>query len=529
MGAAAVLMKEIDLTTRVASFAGVYGAIVVPAKKGQTDRPSLVTSDTQFLNRYTPDGAVKVGYDMSYFSALSYLERSNKLWVRRVVNGAFYAGLILKASSSAQANTGIGTGTDLADPTAITFDADDDALLIYGANQGAWANSISIKVVTVVSNPELVEPDSFQIKVFKSSNLNVPVETHLVSRVQGQKDGRGRNMFVEDVLQSSNYIRAISNPLIAGTVLPKVQNTALAMTDGQDGSAITDSNMVAAAQAFKSTGEYPVTILMDGGYSVPAYQIELDTIANLRQDCVAILTTPYDAEVDADYINALVDYRKTTLNLNSSYSGLYTPHLQIQDRFNDRKLWIAPDGHVAGSISFSANNYEIWYPPAGYKRGILNVLDTARRFSDGELDVLQDAGINPVRFKAGKGIVIWGQKTLLARASALDRMNVRLMLIVITPAIKDLLENWLFELGDEAERAIVELKIKSYLEGIKSRKGMYDYDVVCDDTNNSPEDIDANIMNVDVFVKPTKSIEAIPVRIVITPSNISFSTAAGAI
>ena len=217
------------------------------------------------------------------------------------------------------------------------------------------------------------------------------------------------------------------------------------------------------------------------------------------------------------------------MNLNSSYSALYTPHIQIQDKFNDRKLWISPDGAVAGNISLSANNYEIWYPTAGFKRGVLNVLSVTRKFSEGELDLLYTAGINPIRFFPGKGIVIWGQKTLLARASALDRLNVRLLLVVIEPAIKDLLENFLFELNDDGTRSIISTKLESYLEVIKARKGVTDFAVVCDATNNTDADIDANRLNVDIFIKPSISIEEIPVRVVITPNNISFADAAGAI
>lgn len=525
-GSAAVKIKEVDLSTRVASFEGVYGAIVIPATKGPTDRPFLVTSDTQLLNTFTPDGRVEVGNDLSYFSALAYLERANKLWVQRVVNTGLYGGLTIETGVSVNANAGL--AANLADPTAYVFTAT-QALLIHASNTGVWGNSILVKLTTVEDDPDLIEPNSFLIEVFKSGNTVTPVESFLCSRVLGQKDGRGLNMYVEDVLEASNYIRAVSNDLIAGTVALKSQTTALAMLKGGDGSAITSSNMVAAAQVFANKAQVPITILMDGGYAVPAYGVALDLIAQSRQDCVAILSVPYADEVSATYMTDIVDYRKTDLNINSSYSGLYTPHLQIQDRFNDRSIWVSPDGHVAGSISFSAANYEIWYPPAGYRRGVLSVLDTRQRFSDGELDTLYNAGINPIKFIPGKGIVVWGQKTLQSRASALDRMNVRLLLIVIEPAIKEFLENYLFELNDVATRAIIETKLESYLETIKARKGITDYDVVCDDSNNSAEDIDANRLNVDVFIKPSRSIEEIPVRVVITPNNISFSQAAGAI
>lgn len=528
MGAASVRLKEVDLSTRVASFEGVFGAIVIPAKKGDISRPFFVSSDTQFLNTTTPDGAVKVGFDLSYFSALAYLERSNKLWVQRVINAAFYAGLVVKEDGATDPNAGIPAGTDMSDPTAFVMAAD-DALLIHSSSEGVWGSDIGIKITTVVDDPDLIEPNSFKIEVFKSANQVVPVETFLVSRVLGQKDGRGLNMYVEDVLEGSSYIRAISNPLIDELVLPKTQAAFLQMTDGDDGLAVSDANMVAGVDKFSNKAETNITILMDGGYAVPAYQIAMDTVVQGRQDCVAILSTPYAEQVASTYMTDIIDYRKLDLNLNSSYSALYVPHLKIQDKFNDRKLWIAPDGHIGGSISFSSQNFEIWFPAAGFKRGVLNVLDVKRRFTDGELDLLADNGINPVRFIPGKGIVVWGQKTLQARASALDRLNVRLLLIVIEPAIKELLENFLFELNDPSTRSIIETKIETYLQGIKARKGIQDFDVVSDDSNNTADDIDANRLNVDVFIKPTKSIEDIPVRIVIVPSNISFADAAGAI
>lgn len=528
MGAASVRLKEVDLSTRVASFEGVFGAIVIPAKKGRTDKPIFVSSDTQFLSSTTPNGSVDVGFDLSYFSALSYLERANKLWVQRVINAAYFSGLVIKEDGEATSNAGIPGASNVADPSAFVMAAV-DALFIHSSSEGTWGNDVGIKITTVVDDPDLIEVNSFKIEVFLAANQVVPVETFLVSRVLGQKDGRGLNMFVEDVLQGSNYIRAISNPLVDGTVLPKTQATVLDMTDGNDGLAVSSANMVAGANKFLNKAETSVTILMDGGYAVPAFQIALDTVAQTRQDCVAILSVPYSDEASSTYMTDIVDYRKSDLNLNSSYSALYSPHLQIQDRFNDRQLWIAPDGYVAGSISFSAQNFEIWFPAAGKTRGVLNVLDARRRFEDGELDLLADAGINPIRFISGEGIVVWGQKTLLARASALDRLNVRLLLIVIEPAIKKLLENFLFELNDASVRSIIETKLESYLESIKARKGVTDYDVVADDTNNSDSDVDNNRLNVDIFIRPTRSIEDIPVRVVITPSSISFSDAAGAI
>jgi phage tail sheath protein FI len=605
-GAASVNIREVDLSTRVASFEGVFGGLVIQAKKGSSSEPTFVSSDTQFLNSLTPNGRVDVGFDLAYFSGLAFLERANKLWVQRAINSAYYAGLVLVEASSSSNNAGIATDSDIADPTARVFGAE-EAVFIHSANEGAWGDDVGVRITTIDEDPDLLEENSFLIEVFLRSNQAVPVESYLVSRVMGQKNAAGRNMFIEDVLQASAYIRGISNPLIDEDVLPKgvvsavaatateqsvlfTANTAgvigntislvfdgvatidavvdawnlanpsntvshdgtgtavltaatvnladgvdeigsqiLFMNDGDDGLAVGDAQMINAADKFSNKAQTNITLLMDGGYTTPAYQIALDTIAQSRQDCVAILSTPFAAEDSSAYITDIVDYRKNTLNLNSSYSALYTPHLRISDRFNDREIFVSPDGYVAGSISFSSQNFEIWFPPAGFKRGILNVLDTKRRYSDGELDVLYNAGINPIRFFPGRGIVVWGQKTLQARASALDRLNVRLLLIVIEPAIKELLENFLFDLNEAAVRSIIEGQIEDYLETIRSKRGITDYDVVCDDTNNSAADIDANRLNVDIFIKPTRSIEEIPVRVVITPTGISFGDAAGAI
>jgi phage tail sheath protein FI len=238
---------------------------------------------------------------------------------------------------------------------------------------------------------------------------------------------------------------------------------------------------------------------------------------------VGLLSVPISAELNSDYLNEVKKYRNELLNANTSYAALYTPHLKISDRFNDREIYVSPTGYVAGCISDNEQNREIWYAPAGPKYGVLNVLDVARRYDEGELDDLYNAGINPIDFYEGRGIRVWGQKTLQSSASALDRLNVRLMLIVIEPAIAEFLEDFLFDQNDDITRRLVTESIKSYMEGIKARRGVYAYDVKCDSENNTDEDIDANQMNVWLYVQPTKTVEYIKFRVIITRTGASFS------
>lgn len=402
----------------------------------------------------------------------------------------------------------------------------DECILIYGSNQGDWNNDIAIKTTRYVTDPDKVkEPDSFLIEVFKSG-ATVAVESHICSRVQGAKDGYGRNIYVVDVLTASEYIRAIDNLAVTDTIQPKDQATSLSLGGGDDGLAVTDVEMIAAAETMSSPDSYQMTVFMDGGNATVAYGQALDTITSGRQDSVALLSTPIIDEASSNYLTDIIDYRKTELNLNSSYAALFTPHVLIYDKFNDRKIYSSPTGYAGAAISFSAANFEIWFPPAGSKRGIINVLDLRRKFDTGEMDALYDAGINPLRFAPGKGIAIWGQKTLLSRPSALDRLNVRLLLCVIGPAITALLEDFLFDLNDEATRSLATTKVDSYMRGIKARRGVTDFLTVCDNSNNTDSDIDNNRMNLDLFIKPTKSVEEIPFRLVITSTGVSFETAA---
>lgn len=656
MAAANVNVQELDLSTRVPSFPGVTGAIVLPALKGPTDELTLITSDTQLLSIFTPDEKVDVGMSLGFYSALAYLEKSNSLYVARAHNGALYGGLALKTYTSAYSNVantagvadisayefdgmpdapavaqeasltfsqsgsfydiagvarhvvldsadglhyfyvtvsdGSNTQTDpavvdatghevsvLAADTAaqvagkvqavidavagfaasvtgavVSVENDeagvaaaplvvnsfaaaavvvlgsaevnqiDEAVALFGNSPGAYNNDIGVRIVT---DPAIVkEPNAFVIRVYKSGNTASPVEEHVVSRVPGALDGFGQNMFIEDRLQGSNYIRGLSNPAVPSNVLPKAQASVLFMAGGSNGAAVSDSHMLQALEKFENPDEVYFTVLMDGGWATPAYAVAADQICVSRQDSVSVISTPIAAEADANYITALLDYRNSDLNLSSSHSALYTPHVKIQDKFNDRVLFVAPDGYAAGAISASASNFEIWFPSAGHTRGRVNVLDVRRRFSQGELNALADAQINPLRFAPGRGIRIWGQSTLLSTPSKLQELNIRLLLITVEPAVKEGLENFLFELNDDSTRARAAGVVNSFMEDIQARRGVSQFRVICDSTNNSPQAIAAGQMVLDLYMIPTGSVKEIKARIIITNEGVDFSTLA---
>lgn len=616
MGSAKVTLREIDLSTRVPSFPGVYGGIVIASTVGQNCRGKvneavLVTSDTDFLKKYTLNEKIEVGMDNSYFSALAFLEKSNTLWIVRAANAALHGGLEIVLNSSSQSNAVIGAGLGTPEDDHTFNSSNEQAFLVAGTNPGTWNNSIgiqlytykadesialanvsisdeiitvtqdwstgravrlsttgtvpgglvagttyyvirvsatTIKLATTLSNAQVgtainltdtgtgahtmisiyvtKETGSFDILVYKGTTL---VETWTCSRTTTAKDGNGQNIYLETILEGSDYIQAFDNLLASSSAILKDQIETLSLAAGSDGGTVTDAHMIIALAALENEEDKNVTVFMDGDWSTTAYQTELISVAESRKDCVAILSTPYSAEANSDYINELLDYRRITLNANTSYAALFTPSPKIFDKFNDRSIYVGADGYAAAAISETAANYEMWYPPAGFRRGIINVLDLRRRFSSGEMDVLYDNGLNPLRFAPGRGILIWGQKTLSSRPSSLDRLNVRLLLIIIEPAIKVALEDFVFEINDIATRALITSMIENYMTNIKSRRGVYDFRVVCDATNNTANDIDNKKLNVDLYVQPIQAAEFIRLTTVITRTGVDFSVAAQSI
>jgi len=442
------------------------------------------------------------------------------------------------APHDAVADRWSGTPTPISNPDGYPLDAD-DCFMITSANVGFWGNNI---LVTITSNDSRIkEPKSknpFVIDVYKSTDLNNPVETKIVTRLKGVKDGYGSSMYIEDVLKSSNYIRAYDNPIVDESVMPfdlAVDFNGIqvpvpeSMDLGSNGTGVSTGAIINSSDKLNAKQSYPITLLMDSGLSFIPYQQNLIKIAEKRQDCVAILSTPLSLELSANYLNELVTWKNSKFNPNTSYAALYTPHVIIYDKDNDREVPVSPDGIVGSLISKTASNYEIWYPVGGRKRGKVIALDLIRRFSDGELDYLYDNSINPIKFMVGKGITVEGQKTLQAYASSLDRLNVRLMLIVIETAIMEAMENFKFELNTAETRVIAKSIIDNYMEGIKARKGVYDYLTVCNDTNNSSEDIDNHLLNVMLLVKPTQAIEYVETTVVITRTGMDFKVAAAAV
>lgn len=536
MASASVILKEVDLSTRVPSPAGLAAGIVLPADKGPVMAPQLITSEGQMIDVF---GKPNPKLGIAHYSALNYLIKADKLWVTRIAPEAKYATLLARVSDSAANNleeipvdnpdtTDVVEDQRIDDLDSYIFTSDEDVLLITAANQGTWGEEIAVEITPSVH----YEDDAIIINIYKQwVDAGVTKREFLdfyeVS-TNSYLDGFGKQMFAENKINGiSPYINVKVNggALDVNTnkvKLPKPTSANIVnLSNASDGITPTIGNYMLGADMMANSAEYKITMFMDGGVTQPAYQIHLNTIAETRQDCVALLSVDPAAEDSLSYVNDIVQYRIDT-QINSSYSGLYSPHVKMYDKYNDVVVEVSPDGFVAASVSDVATNKEIWVPPAGWNNGKVAGLGITRVFTKGERDVLYDNGVNPLKQYPGKGISIWGQKTLQAKPSALDRINVRLLLIYIQPSIMEFLEFFVFELNDRLTRLLVAGGITAFMDNIKGRGGVYDFAVVCDESNNSAVDIDNYKLNVDLYLKPTKAAEYINFRTILTTTGADF-------
>jgi hypothetical protein len=414
-------------------------------------------------------------------------------------------------------------------------------LLAYADNPGAWADSYDVQV-------RAANPSTQEFKILATENRgslpSVTVENFLVSRAH-KLDGFGRQEYLEDRINDhSYYLRVMDNPYLEETdVLPLTfasyiptetiaQNevsayTVFAMTGGSKGLAPSVADYVTQLEMFNNKEDIAIDIVIDS----VGHQTYQNAIANLcdrnlggRGDCYGVLYVPFSVEESTNYINDAINYRKYTLPLASSYVGLYFGHVKILDTYNNREIYIPPSGFVAAAFSFTADQYEPWFPAAGWSRGQLGVLDLYRKLTLGQRDSLYDSDVNAMKFKPGRGIAIWGQKTMYGTASALDRANVRWLLIVVENAIEAFLENYEFEINDAYTRSLIAASVTAYLNGIQVRRGLYAFNVVCDETNNPASVIADYKLYIDYYLQPVLAAEYIYARAVITRTGVEFSS-----
>jgi hypothetical protein len=388
------------------------------------------------------------------------------------------------------------------------------------------------------------------VKAAEQKNINkatVPysvVESHFVSTDPRKIDDEGKNIFCETVINAeSEYIRMAVNPLFLSSSGLDSENVSAAYSDytsftgGVDRNAeaelpevILDANIEEAFRLYENPEDLDVNIFIDSGKS-EYVKGQLISIASGRLDAMALLDVPESLVVNNKGSEAtdMRDFRlgnhgTYNLNENSSYAAVYGNWLNVYDKWNARYRWIPSTGHAAGIFANTDDVSDAWFAPAGLNRSILeNVRKLAFNPTQSERDIMYKAGINPIVSFAGQGKVIWGQKTYLDKSSAFNRINVRRLFMVLEKAISTVAKYFVFEPNDTYTRLLMVDMIDPFLRDIKARRGVYDYLVVCDTTNNTSERIDRNEMWVDMYIKPTRAAEFVVLQFIATKTGASFT------
>ena len=273
---------------------------------------------------------------------------------------------------------------------------------------------------------------------------------------------------------------------------------------------------------------FDFNLLLIPGNSSGAVIAQALQLCEGRGDCLYIVDPPFGLRPQqvVDWHNGML-LSDLTAAINSSYGALYWSWLEIFDQFNGGRIFVPPSGHVAAVFARTARETEQWYAPAGLNRGRLTTaLDVEFNPSRGERDLLYGSGnaVNPIVKFPQDGIVVFGQRTLQRRQTALDRVNVRVLLIFLKKNLIILLRNYLFEPNDKILWAQVVSAIEPFLEDVMARRGLTAFKVVVDATNNTPERIDRNELWVSVFIKPTRAVEFVVLNMVILRTDAAFSS-----
>ena len=365
-----------------------------------------------------------------------------------------------------------------------------------------------------------------------------------LSRATDAKTQDGATNYYRDVInQTSNYVRW-ANPRTGATSAAAASLTASTNyvpmtlsfqggTDGGDENTAALADVLRAYDLFGSAEDVDVSLMLTGvsrggtnGEQLANYLI--DNIAERRKDCV-VFVSPQKADVVNNVGNEANDTVTFRNSLRStSYAVLDSGYKYQYDKYNDLYRWVPLNGDVAGLCVRTDDLRDAWWSPAGFNRGqIKNIVKLAFNPRQADRDVLYKAGVNPVVTFPGQGTVLYGDKTLLAKPSAFDRINVRRLFIVLEKAIATATKFTLFEFNDDFTRAQFRNLVEPFLRDVQGRRGIYDFKVVCDSTNNTGEVIDRNEFVGDIYIKPAKSINYIQLNFVAVRTGVEFSEVVG--
>jgi phage tail sheath protein FI len=556
-----VQVKEIDLTNVVPAVSTSIGGFAGAFNWGPVEEVTTVGSEKELATVFgTPDTNTA-----SYFlTAASFLQYGNALKVVRVATTnlnatATGAGLLVKNQDHYESGLDFSTEAFVAKFPGILG----NSLLVSICPADAtvfasWAYKSAFEAAPGTSDyaaSKSCSKDEVHIAIVDedgaiTGTAGSVLETFAyASQASDAKASDGTSAYYANVVNTSRWVRFGSHYTVLAHAGVSAVNHAADATlavagdflDGVTAVAITDSLAGGTDDNAPTTGEITTGLALLGdaetvdvnllfaqteGSDITIPQALLAT-ATTRKDCVAFVSPPITATVGSSTpaadVKAFADQLTST-----SYGVIDSTALKVYDKYNDVYRWIPACGHIAGLCANTDNVADAWFSPAGFTRGqLLGVTKVAFNPTQANRDELYKARVNPIAAFPGQGIVLYGDKTAQAKPSAFDRINVRRLFIVLEKAVATAAKYQLFEFNDEFTRAMFRNMVEPFLRDIKGRRGITDFAVVCDATNNTGAIIDSNQFVADIYIKPARSINFITLNFIATRTGVEFSEIVG--
>lgn len=555
-----VQIKEIDATNVVPAVSTSIGGVVGSFNWGPVEQIVTVSSEQELAEKFgTPDNNTF----KYFFVAASFLKYGNALKVVRAASGHQNAtsdgsGQLIKNEDDYENNYADGSLSkgnwaskypgSLGNSLKVEFVTQQ----VSSSNYSNWSHSGEFDSAPGTS--EYAEDlgattanDEMHIVVVDEDGLisgtagTVLEKFAFVSQASDAKKADGTSNFYKEVVNNnSEYVWWIdhdSDLTNAGSSISGGQTSFAGQTTVQsdslsgaaDDNTPTTGELQLGYDLFEDAETEDVNLLFAAPDANGENTIALDliSIANARKDCVAFVSPPIEDTVGSSSpaadVKAFVDGLTST-----SYAACDSTALYVYDKYNDVYRWIGAAGHQAGLCANTDRVADSWFSPAGVNRGqLLGVTKLAFNPKKADRDTLYKARVNPIVSLPGQGTLLFGDKTLLSRPSAFDRINVRRLFIVLEKAISTASKAQLFEFNDEFTRAQFRNLVEPFLRDVKGRRGVTDFLVVCDETNNTGQVIDANRFVADIFIKPARSINFITLNFIATRTGVEFSEIAG--
>lgn len=568
-GVSTILVKNTDYYNTTPPGSGLYVA-KYPGALGNSLKISVCDSNTAYSSTIygVDNGNVTITFTTgSNVAVINAVGSSNTLAanaITNIINSLTVGDFLLVGNAStygtqyiqfngntattntagtATANLNLTTNYTLSTTTTVTSNTSSQGALnrywefynrVNGApgtsvyTQGAGGAGDELHVVVVDQDGALTGVRNNVLEIFQN-----------LSSATDATGDQGGSTYVKNVLNNqSSYVwyggsvrSGHYGVLASATTYTSTTPLSLSFAGGVDSA--TETNMSLADKAlaldkFASAEDIDISLILTGKSSAtaPTPNYIIDNICEKRKDCV-VFVSPDSSLVGSvtplNQIQSFISYLHS-----SSYAVVDSGYKYRYDKYNDVYRYTPLNGDVAGTAARTDNLRDAWWSPAGFNRGqIKNIVRPAFNPNQAQRDVLYKASVNPVVTFPGQGTVLYGDKTFLNKPSAFDRINVRRLFIVLEKAISTAAKFTLFEFNDAFTRSQFKNLIEPYLRDVQGRRGIYDFRVICDETNNTPEVIDGNRFIGDIYIKPARSINFIQLNFVAVRSGVAFEEIVG--